>query len=1744
MRNNSFSVKEDCGSGRLRFCLTQATTDLYHTYMGLGQIPKKLIVLFIFLLGIPLFAYFFAATPQETGSKTLTLVESSPDDQENEFSVVGQPTFVFSQNIMAEEKDLANYFSISPSVNGKWNLEKNGKVVYFSAQKSEKETLPKLFSYDTIYTITLKKDLKATDGKKLADNATITFRTQKDPSFLIKTGSRLLVTSPDETPIITFYQKNQIKEQMSSSLFVTVENASKEDFLTYFTHKKDKNPLYILNKIEKAPLFTQTVPVVVFGSEYNSPRSSVTIPQKFASGIYVVTLQYPHRGWGEETFFMVSSNHIHTVVHDDKTVSVWTTDGGTGNILPNASVKFFSTVDSPKLVTSGTTDDQGIFTAPNNSYFDFVLTDIGNDIAISMVNTFEKTTDSFSVFSYADRPVYRPGNTIHYKAIIRQTDNGKYTIPKGKFYLCLANDFSWRELEQEKTYQEVLADENGSVTADFTLPAQTTNLSPSLVLAVKNNDKYIDIDTLYLTVESYRKPDMDIQVSTEEKEYISQDTAHLTITAKTLYGSPLTNTPFSYRVLAGPYAETKNRSQEFVVEKASTYYGYGKELTLGQGTFNDKGISKIEFSTNLAGFEESQIITIEITPGIGASPSIGKMAKLVHRGTFTLFFDEKKANVDDGIIGTITAFDHNSIRQPVPNQEITLSLYKIENYAEKKLVKEEKVTTSQDGSADFTFDKLPVGSYNITATGKDIRDNIVTNHFSIYVATKESQPLTTLQNPLSLTPNKKIYKPGETATITVSNNFPQNLLQIVSIAQEKGQYFQKLPRIQTITVSSDNTIRVPIPADGSYPRGIDVFTVYDHKVILAHANIDVDNSDKKLDVLVTFEKSIVSPGETVNAQILTKDHTGKPIMADVSLSLIDKAILQIGEINSNIFDSFYGGTPYSYILNTNSTTGISIFDGDGGGMGGCFLAGTKILMSDGREKNIEDITIDDSIKTRSSDTNSVLATDSVTRIFYHVVNYYLTINNKLKITPIHRIFVNGIWKQASDIKIGDYLLTQNNEFILVDKITPHYGNFPVYNLETKEKHTFFADGFYVHNSKGGEPRKEFADTAYWNPSVKTDKEGKATVSITIPDNLTTFTAQAIAQTPDSLFGQTTTELVSKKDFAIIPALAPFAFQDDTSYPSFLLHNNSSIDINATLEFFVKEQNIKENKTVFIPANEINNVSFPIAINTKNEKITYRLVVKDEKGQQLDEVEIAKPIIPQGDIVSSWESFEGKKDIEFSPVLPNLDFNSLTISVVPHHASNLFGSQFSEYYQTSSYLGQEIFAWSYILEQTKTGAIDPTIYKYAKSKNNFRRAVEKILQRRISSLDQKGNDLGSYWSSEYYNSSDSITGISLWVTLGLQEVYNRHLLDELSSTLEKVIEQSKKYLSAQRAQPKLLTFTSRDEVLFSLLTNNTKISPDALRKLKAESLPSANDRLLWDNQNNLESALPPALAFVEKGTKEDAEKAIKGLSIAKQSVGADPLTLLAAVKHAVKQNLLTKANRLSVTVNNKHIFEVKEFSDNNLPPSFSQTFVTSNLPLGKIAIKVWPQGNLPFYTTIVKTTYKTTKKDAQQMFPLLSSWLTKTSQAKVIEKALKRTFRLLPTGETVTSIPVNKSAAVVLSMKNKDVFGSSKTLDGMIGYLQATDVVNPAVMVLNQQGNNSPEYQSSLASIFPNNNNQNSYPLLPNDYSDQIALFAGTQPEDQLDTVLTYVVYQINQATNLQPKTNIVFPVLGIIVNEK
>src|SRR5690606_5080053 len=155
----------------------------------------------------------------------------------------------------------------------------------------------------------------------------------------------------------------------------------------------------------------------------------------------------------------------------------------------------------------------------------------------------------------------------------------------------------------------------------------------------------------------------------------------------------------------------------------------------------------------------------------------------------------------------------------------------------------------------------------------------------------------------------------------------------------------------------------------------------------------------------------------------------------------------------DLYENSEVGEIYSYTSHKNPLTGFM----DGEGKGGCFVAGTRILMADGSYKAIEKIRPEDWILTKKSFYSSQMVQAKVKNTVKHDVDSYLVINETLKVTPEHVLFVNGQFQLARSVQKGDHLLDKDSQWVEVQSLRQVVEPVEVYNFEVEDQHTYFAE---------------------------------------------------------------------------------------------------------------------------------------------------------------------------------------------------------------------------------------------------------------------------------------------------------------------------------------------------------------------------------------------------------------------------------------------------------------------------------------------------------------------------------------------------------------------------------------------------------------------------------------------------------------------------------------------------------------
>ena len=119
-------------------------------------------------------------------------------------------------------------------------------------------------------------------------------------------------------------------------------------------------------------------------------------------------------------------------------------------------------------------------------------------------------------------------------------------------------------------------------------------------------------------------------------------------------------------------------------------------------------------------------------------------------------------------------------------------------------------------------------------------------------------------------------------------------------------------------------------------------------------------------------------------------------------------------------------------------------------------------------------------------------------------------------------------------------------------------------------------------------REQFEDTGYWQADILTDENGEAQISFTLPDNLTTWRADAVGVSTNSEVGQGSTQVITTKELLVRPVTPRFLVAGDHLALAAIVHNNTGTKLltEVTLQVTGIQLDLPDFSTqeVEIPAN--------------------------------------------------------------------------------------------------------------------------------------------------------------------------------------------------------------------------------------------------------------------------------------------------------------------------------------------------------------------------------------------------------------------------------------------------------------------------------------------------------------------------------------------------------------------------------
>ncbi|MCS7060267.1 MAG: alpha-2-macroglobulin family protein, partial [Anaerolineae bacterium] len=260
------------------------------------------------------------------------------------------------------------------------------------------------------------------------------------------------------------------------------------------------------------------------------------------------------------------------------------------------------------------------------------------------------------------------------------------------------------------------------------------------------------------------------------------------------------------------------------------------------------------------------------------------------------------------------------------------------------------ITTGANGKVTAVFTPELGGEYYIKAIGAETGERSQPVAATSFYVSQESTyvPWRVANNDrIELRTDKQDYRVGETIKLLIPSPFSGTTYALVTV--ERGRFLSS----RVLTLDS-NSAMIELPVEAAYApnaylsvllvKGVDEWNdLPAYK--LGYAGIKVDPAEFRLNVQIKTDKLTYKPRDIVTYDIRVTDAAGRPAQAQLSIAVVDKAVLSLADPNTPpIEEAFYGvrglgiRTADSLSVNVDRVTAKLAAEMDKGGGGGGLAA--------------------------------------------------------------------------------------------------------------------------------------------------------------------------------------------------------------------------------------------------------------------------------------------------------------------------------------------------------------------------------------------------------------------------------------------------------------------------------------------------------------------------------------------------------------------------------------------------------------------------------------------------------------------------------------------------------------------------------------------------------------------------------------------------------------------------------------
>lgn len=521
---------------------------------------------------------------------------------------------------------------------------------------------------------------------------------------------------------------------------------------------------------------------------------------------------------------------------------------------------------------------------------------------------------------FSDRGIYRPGETVRLKAIVRSDrPDGMTMIPRNARVHVQIRDARSQVIDE----RDLALGAWSSTDWEITLPG-TAPLGDASITATVDGERGELYGSFFIG--AYRRPDFRVDVTTAAAEPLAGSRISSVVAARYLSGAAMPSREVRWSWTARPASVAPEALTERWEGRRLVWLGWcdddadrsARELERKSGRLSSEG--RVDPSLVTERVSSGPVVyTLEAEVTDRTRQRIASRSSVyVHPAEFYLGVQAPESFVRQGSRVESAVLAAAPDGEPRPGQEVTVELihvqwnsvrraegngfYTWESERRETVVSTQTLRTAAE-PVPFTFVADRAGTWMIRASARDTAGRTAMTCASLWVvgggyAAWQRHD----HNRIDLTPERAVWSPGQTAKLVLSSPW-EEATALVTTEREGVRSYRVMP-----VSSTQPEFEIPITEDDAPNIFVSVVLVKGRSsealdasggdpgrpsFRVGYAKLRVRTDAKRLRVDVTPRKEEYRPGEKALIGVSVTDHSGAPVVGEVTLWAVDAGVLAL-----------------------------------------------------------------------------------------------------------------------------------------------------------------------------------------------------------------------------------------------------------------------------------------------------------------------------------------------------------------------------------------------------------------------------------------------------------------------------------------------------------------------------------------------------------------------------------------------------------------------------------------------------------------------------------------------------------------------------------------------------------------------------------------------------------------------------------------------------------------------------------